>query len=82
MLNLSQRLLMIVLAALAVDAVILAPIEEALLRAAVEQIADPFKETLVARLGLKSLAQRHVDWRGIYLYRIVGGRVDKSGLPR
>lgn len=59
----------------------LAPLEQRLLVAFRENMPELFQAPLEAQLNAINLAQRHVEWRGIHLYRLVGGKVARDDLP-
>lgn len=59
----------------------LTPIEERLLRLFREHIPSPFHAALDAQFAAYNLAQRHVEWKGVNLYRIRRGKVVRDDLP-
>jgi hypothetical protein len=61
--------------------VVLTPLEQKLLVAFRENMPAAFQAPLDEQLNAINLAQRHVEWRGIHLYRLKGGKVAQNDLP-
>lgn len=59
----------------------LSPIEQRLLETFRERMPPAFHAPLDAQLDAINLAQRHVEWRGIHLYRLRNGKVARDGVP-
>jgi hypothetical protein len=61
--------------------VLLSPVEQRLLEAFRERMPPVFHAPLDAQLNAINLAQRHVEWRGIHLYRLRNGKVTRDDVP-